>query len=94
MVHVVHHLGDGGMSVSSRHIFRLTPTTSHAENRPRPTIYATLSKHSKFVVMLLLSPKKGFWIVNRSRGTPGCELCALLNLVSYKVGFTKIISVR
>ena len=59
VVHVVQHLG-GGVSVSSRHRFRLTPPTSDAESRPRPTTCARLSRHAKFVAMLLLSPENGF----------------------------------
>ena len=59
VVHVVQHLG-GGMSVSSRHRFRLTPSTSDAETRPRPTTCATLLRHAKFLAMLQLSPENGF----------------------------------
>ena len=59
VVPMVQHLS-GGMSVSSRHRFRLTPPTSDAEAWPRPTTCARLSRHAKLVAMLRLSPKNGF----------------------------------
>ena len=43
-----------------RYRFRLTPTTSDAETRPRPTTCSRLSRHAKIVAMLLLSPENGF----------------------------------
>ena len=49
------HVGELG-----RCRFRLTPSTSDAETRPRPTTCARLSRHAKNVAMLLLSPKNGF----------------------------------
>ena len=57
VVHVMQHL-DGGMPVSSGHRFHLTPSTSDAETRPRPTC-ARLSTHANFVAILLLSPENG-----------------------------------
>ena len=59
MVHIVQHLG-GGMSVSSRHRFGLTPPTLDIEPRPRPTICARLSRHAKYVAIQLLLPEDGF----------------------------------
>ena len=56
VVIVVQYLGEV-MSVSSRHIFRLAPSTSDAETRPRPTTCARLSRYAKVVAMLLLSPE-------------------------------------
>ena len=49
------HVGELG-----RYRFRLTPSASDAETRPRPTTCARLSRHAKIIVMLLLSPENGF----------------------------------
>ena len=49
------HVGELG-----RYRFRLTPSTSDAEARPRPPTCARLSRHAKNVTMLLLSPENGF----------------------------------
>ena len=49
------HAGELG-----RYRFRLTPSTSDAEARPRPPTCARLSRHAKNVTMLLLSPENGF----------------------------------
>ena len=46
VVHVAQQLG-GGMSVRSRHRFRLTLPANHAETRPRPMTGARLSKEGK-----------------------------------------------
>ena len=43
-----------------RYKFRLTPSTSEADTRPRPTKYTMLSKYAKIVAMLVLSPENGF----------------------------------
>ena len=50
----------GCMSVSSGGTDFVSPSTSDAETRPRPTKFARLSRHAKFFAMLLLSPEKGF----------------------------------
>ena len=49
------HVGELG-----RYRFRLTPSTSDVETRPRPTTCARPSRHAKNVAMLLLSPEKRF----------------------------------
>ena len=58
---------DGSMGARQVHAgelggyrFRLTPSTSDAEARPRPPTCARLSRHAKNVTMLLLSPENGF----------------------------------
>ena len=82
VVHVVQHLG-GGMSVSSRHRFGVTPPTSDAETRPRSAC-ARLSRHAEFCRDAAAVAGERVLRVSRSRSTPGCDFRASLKWASPK----------